>query len=343
MCGIAGFFSTDELNEEQTEAVHKVATKLFVETQSRGTDASGFSYINDHSEMVTVKGPVAAENLVKDKKWTKLKDSMPQSLIMHCRSMTSGSPLDNFNNHPVVVDKEVAVIHNGTISNADAVKSAYGLNEKAKGEVDSEVIPLLIKHNLDMLAKDKGVNPLKVAKAINMSSQEFSGGFACALMNASTPNCLYLFNHTNPIVLVYSESLKTAFFASTEDIMRKAFEYKGNIEVRQKYFAGRKHDFIGQKLSAETISILKLDGFLPKKRRPEGYEAKYDLGIDFFKLSYEGSNSFGVRTLNMETKGGNRDRVKITRSLEAKDGFDGILDDVQDMEDWQRAGASCMG
>jgi glucosamine--fructose-6-phosphate aminotransferase (isomerizing) len=126
-------------------------------------------------------------------------------LMLHCRSKTVGSELDNFNNHPLVTAKELSVIHNGTIGNQVALKNKYEL--PSKGSVDSEVIPMLIhKHAASMHKGDfKKASVVDLLKAINMSACQMEGGFACGLINQNHPDVLYLFNHTNPIVMGYCE------------------------------------------------------------------------------------------------------------------------------------------
>lgn len=227
MCGIAGFFTNKNLTQEQKEEVFEITSRMFVETQSRGTDASGFSYINKFGKLTTIKGPITAQKMVQEQKFLTLKQDLPTTAIFHCRAMTVGSQLDNFNNHPLVSSKLIALIHNGTIGNHLALKKKHEL--QPKGAVDSEVIPMLIHKHLMELAENNlsKITPDKMVQSINIASKQLEGGFSCAAINEKTPDVLYLFNHTNPMVLAYCKELDTIFFASTRDIIESSIKAVG--------------------------------------------------------------------------------------------------------------------
>lgn len=238
MCGISGWFLTKKLNKQDEATFHSMMTNLFIETSTRGTDASGFSYMNQYGELITVKGGISSKILIEDKKWKKLANNIPQSCIMHCRARTKGSELDNFNNHPLVINKQISVIHNGCISNDDALREAYKL--PSKGQVDSEVIPMMIKmysDGLNELTKDKSLNMLR---AINACSKQITGSYACATLNTETPNELFLFNHTNPICIGYLEKYGALLFASTDSILKASVLASDNREKYLDIFDGFK-------------------------------------------------------------------------------------------------------
>ncbi len=313
MCGIAGWFSENGLTNEQKKKVHAIGTKIFEATQSRGTDASGFSYINRFGELITIKAPISSENMVKEKKWLRLAepDEFPQSTILHCRQMTKGDPIKNENNHPLVVKKEIALVHNGCISNDEELKKDYEL--KGKGEVDSEIIPLLIKMRADELKGENEIDSIKIAKAINMTSQELSGGFACALINTKTPDALYLFNHKNPIVLAYCEELKTFFFASTQGLLEDGFKGE-KTKFLHKWF--KTSPFISHSIDADTITVI---------RKLE--DGKID--ITFYEM----------KTKSYVYQAGVQVKETITRSLKTKNGFSTVIYSANDPEDWEMAAA----
>lgn len=323
MCGIAGFFTEDGISDTQKETVFKIMTKMFEETQSRGTDASGFSYINGHGELITVKAPIASKSMVKEAKWLRLKtpEHFPNHLIAHCRAMTKGDPIKNENNHPLVVNKEIALVHNGCISNDEELRKEYSL--KGKGEVDSEAIPLLIKMRIGELVKDvKDIDSIKVAKAINMAAQELSGGFACAMVNRNTPKSLYLFNHKNPIVLAYCEELKTFFFASTMGIIKDGFSILPN-KFLHKWFQAPK--FTAEDIIADTITLIK-----------KGDDGKVE--VNFWELK--------VKPYTTYNQVAPKEKETITRSLKPKHGFKyaaSVDDDgeaaPEPLQDWEIAAA----
>lgn len=287
MCGIAGFFTWDEsIDNEKKDSVYSISQSLFEQTKSRGTDAAGFSYINKYNELVTIKGPVVSDVLVKDRKFTKLKEEMPRMLIMHCRAATTGSPVDNFNNHPIVADKRLSVIHNGVISNHTALKAKYAL--PAKGEVDSEVIPMMMIKNLNDLTKGKKqVTADLMTKSINMTSQEIYGGYACAAINTDTPDVLYLFRNGNPIVFAYAPTLKTVFFASVDSYLTNAFNIPKNIVIMSGTFPMRKNPMTIVNMEDDTIGYIKAE--------------KNDVKLSFFALE----SNLGVRIPPVQHHRGN--------------------------------------
>ena len=339
MCGIAGFLNYGEVDEAKKTLIAEIAESLFVQTKARGTDAAGFSYINKFGELITVKGPVISDVMVADKKFTKLKTELPKLLIMHCRAATTGSPVDNFNNHPLVADKRLSVIHNGVISNHQMLKTKYSL--PAKGEVDSEVIPMMIIKNLDDLSKKKAVSPEMIAKAINMSAQEISGGYACAALSTDTPEVLYLFRNGNPIVFGYAPTLKTLFFASVDSYISNAFNIHDNIEIMSESFPMRKNPVTIVSIVDDTL------GFLSAK---DG-----ELKLNFFNLEtmkYGTTTRVTSRDCHYDTStledlyGDTTEETteKITKTLKKKNGLDFDATAYQKSkdkkEDWEIA-SSC--
>lgn len=258
MCGIAGFFTSNNLTKEQKESVFKVTKEMFVSTQSRGTDASGFSYIDKHKKLITVKGPIAAKKMVEEQKFAKLNDELPNMLMMHCRSFTVGHPINNFNNHPVITNKKLAIIHNGTISNHIEIKKHYDL--KSKGSVDSEVIPLSIyKHTEDLAGDFDQAAEYDLIRGLNMATKEFDGGFACAMINENHPEILYLFNHRNPIVLAYVEELGTIFFASEKSIIEDGIKKIENSYSKFGIFTFKKPSWTSGSIDNDTITTIKFN------------------------------------------------------------------------------------
>lgn len=321
MCGIAGWITEDGLSPEQKKAVFEVGSEIFKATQSRGTDAAGFSYTNRFGELVTVKGPITSESMIKEPKFLKLAEAehFPSSIIMHCRQMTKGDPIKNENNHPLVVGKEIALVHNGCISNDDELRKKYEL--KSKGEVDSEAIPLMIKMRLDELVKNTSeIDSMKISKAINLATQELTGGFACAMIDKFTPNALYLFNNRNPIVLAYSEELRTFFFASTDMILGSGFNVLPHSYIHTFF---QKKKYISHDVDSDTITCI--------KRGEDG-----NIEIMAYELKSKAYNNYAAQPAQ-----------PLTRTLKKKSIFSSVKHVRSGKEDWEIAsdarahGASC--
>jgi hypothetical protein len=295
MCGIAGFFKVNPddsvYTKEKDKKIHEILTKIFEDTKPRGSDASGFSWLNKFGELKTVKGPVSSDDLVKESKWKALAENLPLSLIAHCRAWTQGEPFNNFNNHPIIVNKEMALIHNGCISNDDEVKGQC--ITQAKGEVDSEAIPLSIQTKLfDQLGDDfRTPEPLDIVKAINETGKDIYGGYACAFLHKATPEFMYLFDHNNPVVLAYVPELDVIFFASETDIIMKAFKVFLPQEEQKttffKFFGFSKPKpprYSIDRLADDTIVVMGLAqrNILAADGKTLGTTKKFD--IDFYAL-----------------------------------------------------------
>lgn len=254
MCGIAGFFKLGDTTKEQDKDIFEIATALFDETKSRGRDASGFSYFKDNGELVTTKGPIHSGEMIKNPLWTKIGNHVPHSMIMHCRAMTKGSEYDNMNNHPLVIDKRISVVHNGGIWNDDNLREQFSL--PSKGQVDSEVIPMMINKYLNDISGFPAPASVNNARAINLTSQSIMGSYACAMINRDVPNMLYLFNHKNPVTLAYVETLNTIFFSSTKSIMTDAFSTVSNKVTVFNVFSSVKHSPMVYEVPDDTLIVL---------------------------------------------------------------------------------------
>lgn len=338
MCGIAGFFSKPGITKEQKSSVYRIMTKLLVETQTRGSDATGFSYVNEHGKLVVIKGPVTAQKMVLQAKWVKLEENMPQSLMAHTRQATLGTPLDNFNNHPLTVNKEFALIHNGMIGNHAEIKTVFDLT--GKGAVDSEVIAMLthkfITSNSD--GKFNKATYLDVAKAINMTAKQLDGGFACAAMGSNTPEVLYLFDHNNPIVLAYCEELDTIFFASTEMIIKDAIKIEETFKKKFGVFKIPSMHWHINRIDNDTITVLKLNA---KKQDKD----KEEISVLSFALSANdklGTWNGVKREYNKNCK---VDATVAAEPLKAKEAFTGAgtSTTTQELEDWEVGSAIYAG
>jgi len=199
MCGIAGYYAFGRQRPNK-DAV----TKMFIETQSRGKDASGFAYINDHEELVVCKQPLEAKHFVREDDWQCLE--LPKILIMHCRQGTQGKSSDNMNNHPVFTKSGWALIHNGFIRNDHTLFKELPVDRDS--EVDSEILVKLLELGGDWDAGMKLINDIR-------------GSLACAAVWKDAPDDLLLFRNSNPIVLAYDKDADILYFGSTKDIVEE--------------------------------------------------------------------------------------------------------------------------
>lgn len=263
MCGIFGYISKGNVPQEAHEAV----TKMFVATQARGRDASGFAYLDESDKLQYHKAPVTATELVNSDEFKSLSNHMPRMLIGHCRLKTQGNVKDNVNNHPIV-DRKFgwAVIHNGVIQNDDELFKKYKM--KRDGEVDSEVILRLFQKNM---LEDIKVKPMS---AIKKTVSEISGSLTFGLIGEECPNTLYLYKASNPLVLVYVEKWGMIFFGSKEEFITAGL----------------------------TKLKLRVNGFFAKRRRIVDYMVNDKIADETaLRISVEGGE-FSIRAINAEKK-----------------------------------------
>ena len=125
MCGIAGYFCFGSKRPEK-----RILSNLLEETQVRGRDATGVSYIKDNALHVIKAAQDGSDFVEQNEEWLALEESdIPKYMIMHCRYKTKGDQANNMNNHPVFRDG-LALVHNGGISNDDDLYDEFKFNRE---------------------------------------------------------------------------------------------------------------------------------------------------------------------------------------------------------------------
>lgn len=214
MCGIAGFSSP----AGATINARHLAHNLLKEIENRGSHASGFSFANTDGTFGIYK---------RDKPGSQLPlHELPRNadtVILHTRYATQGSPKINQNNHPVVsTDNKIALVHNGVISNDWRLRDELGLEQK-HGTVDSLVIPSLI--------AQQGMRSLS----------KLSGYAAIAWVDVRQPGMLNIAKlKTSPVAYTWLYD-GTLVFASTKPLLTAAlraagYEYGGVFELGDSRF-----------------------------------------------------------------------------------------------------------
>ena len=216
MCGIFGYVKG--VKEVDEEALRGRVRRLFVASQMRGRDATGYGYLGDNG-LVIHKEPVPAKEFIpclKDVPFGNI-----DVFLGHTRAATHGSTENSENNHPIVSkDSGIALIHNGVISSQKDLRT--------DGEVDSELILRLIELRLD------------VVEGIRFAEKNYTGTAAYAFIGTEFPNKVYLVRSGNPIWLAYVKEWDMVFFASTKEMLRIAFS---SYEFKFGYFAQRTEDY----------------------------------------------------------------------------------------------------
>ena len=128
MCAIFGFL--DYGKKISDRLLTKLLRELSIAAESRGVDATGFSYVKD-GKIVTFK---------KAKPAHKVKLYFPKdttAVIGHTRFTTQGSEKHNYNNHPFEGRTDghcFALAHNGVLYNDRRLRSDLPLMQEALTE-----------------------------------------------------------------------------------------------------------------------------------------------------------------------------------------------------------------
>lgn len=175
-------------------------------SQSRGTDAAGFAWVQGG----TVKFTKRQGSMLKLLKRLPRRALRSSAVIGHTRLATSGHPSDNVNNHPHVGRKWV-IVHNGVITNAERFNRI--------GACDSEAI-------LSALEKQPTQDAVK---AIKGAVDKLTGFWACAAIHVPT-GAVYVW--CDSIGMVWTGKLAGAMvFASERQFLQSVYHDKVS-EVR---------------------------------------------------------------------------------------------------------------
>ena len=218
MCGILGI-CLDNRTRTEDDLVNIKAdfANILLESQVRGTDATGVYIVNRDSGISYIKAPVAAEDMVwaadDEQGFWKALDARvgpdTVAIIGHTRAATTGSPECNDNNHPII-DEPIIGVHNGVIRNHRELDRRY---PKA-AEVDSAAI-------MSMLKVKAGKKPLTTG-VIAKAYPELVGPAAIAVADTRQTDRVFLARNYNPINITRDRDAGILMFASTADILRSA-------------------------------------------------------------------------------------------------------------------------
>ena len=204
MCAIFGFLDYGKIISAST--LKKLIRALSIAAESRGTDATGISYVNSGS-IVTFK---------KAKPAHKVKLYFPKdttAVIGHTRFTTQGSEKHNYNNHPfegATANHTFALAHNGVLYNDKEFRREKALPE-TEIETDSYIAVQLIEHK----------NAVD-SNSIKSMAESVLGNFVFTILRDD--NTLFLVKGDNPITLLHFTELGLYVYASTTAILKEALK-----------------------------------------------------------------------------------------------------------------------
>ena len=196
MCGIVGYIGHRQ--------AYPIVIKGLSRLEYRGYDSAGIAlYEKGAIQLCKTKGKVSD---LEDKSG-KIKESQATLGIGHTRWATHGVPND-VNSHPHLSNSgQLALIHNGTIENYDAIKTEL----KSRGYVfhsdtDTEVLVNLIEE----VKKKEGV---KLGKAVQLALQEVVGAYAIAVFDLEKPDEIVVAKLGSPLAIGIGEG---EFFVASD-------------------------------------------------------------------------------------------------------------------------------
>ena len=218
MCGLLGFIG----ESKDSDITEIFTTALFIRTQIRGVDASGFYCASDFESknIFHNKKPLPSTQYVNQEEYKNLWNNKLSMGIFHCRaaSVGVGIPAFNQNNHPFVsYDNKKAIIHNGVIfkNEYEYLKNFY----QVETECDSEIILRLFEQNETF---DK-----KLDKFLDYTN-ESQYAISYVETNEYQRDMYLLRNEHRPLYLAdLTKELGQIFFFSTPEIFLSAAQDSG--------------------------------------------------------------------------------------------------------------------
>ncbi|RME64053.1 MAG: isomerizing glutamine--fructose-6-phosphate transaminase, partial [Nitrospirae bacterium] len=178
MCGIIGYFGTDEGIEVVIDGLKRL--------EYRGYDSAGVAYFNGTGfEIKRRKGKIRElEPIVRT-------DTKADIAIGHTRWATHGEPSDE-NAHPHSSDT-VVLVHNGIIENYKELKERLiGEGYKFQSKTDTEVVA----HLIDLYHRD-----MPLEEAVRKATVELSGAYAIVVVSKKEPRKMVGVRKESPLVL----------------------------------------------------------------------------------------------------------------------------------------------
>jgi glucosamine--fructose-6-phosphate aminotransferase (isomerizing) len=231
LCGIAGYSLGLDSRIERTVA----ARALLAGIAERGADAVGYAFRHPGSAVTTHKQRSGATALL-DR--VRVPEEATQ-LLVHVRDFTKGHPSLAANNHPIRHGSVVGV-HNGIISNDDALFDEYGIARAEPGmTVDSEIIFALAE-------RSRG--------RTTVALEQLYGSMAAAWLDEQRPELVLARGMGRPLWVGVGK--RELFFASTRLALELVESY-GRLKLKKAQLDE------GTVVAIEQGAIVARDRFVP--------------------------------------------------------------------------------
>ncbi len=225
MCGIAAIlFAPGTRSPEVRREIRDIFTRNLLFNEERGRDATGLAVVRADGRVHIHKAAVPASEFVHTRAYQDLIENLDEQTVLwlgHTRLPTKGDPANQANNHPILA-RHVLGVHNGNITNDDALFAHWGYPRQA--EVDSEIIFRLLS-DLDATSSD-AVYVEQACRQMRL----LEGQFTFLAVDVRFPTRLLVLKHHNPLCVHYHAPWQALIFSSRYIFLRKAF---GKIVVTE--------------------------------------------------------------------------------------------------------------
>ena len=220
MCGIVGYIGHQDALEVVVDGLRRL--------EYRGYDSAGVAVLSADGALAVERKAGKLANLDK----VLAERPLPGTLgIGHTRWATHGPPTDR-NAHPQVdCAGRIAVVHNGTIENFEALVEGLAVRgHRRASDTDTEVVAHLLEERLPACAGD-------LAAAVRSVCRDLEGSFVLVVTHADTPDLVVGARRNLPLVAGVGDgenflgSDVTAFIAHTRDAL--VIDQDQVVEVRR--------------------------------------------------------------------------------------------------------------
>lgn len=188
MCGIVGYLGGRDVYDILIKGLHRL--------EYRGYDSAGVALETPEGKLNVYKAMGKVSNL---EAFCRDKDLRASVGIAHTRWATHGEPSDN-NAHPhYSEDRNLALVHNGTIENYKVLKDAlmqHGVSFHT--ETDTEVLVQLIEYI-------KLTNGCSLIEAVREALSQVQGAYAIAVLEKGHPEEMVAARKSSPLVIGIGE------------------------------------------------------------------------------------------------------------------------------------------
>ena len=183
MCGIVGYVGSREAGPILVEGLRRL--------EYRGYDSAGMTVISPEGRLCTVKEAGKLSELERV-----LEEGMPPGTcgIAHTRWATHGEP-NRMNSHPHVSrGRDIALVHNGIIENADVLRSKLSdLGYVFETETDTEAVV----HLIDEAFQENSA----LEDAVLAALAQVEGAYGIAVVSSRDPGKLVVARKGSPLLI----------------------------------------------------------------------------------------------------------------------------------------------